>query len=279
MPIYDLSYRHWEGPRTPSTFRWLPIATAGLMHHLKKRLFLFWLFISWSPALVLGVLIYLRVMVDVPNLPDADAAFFHRYFSLVQYFLYLLTAVFVGAGLIANDRRTNALQIYLSKPIRAADYLMGKGATVAGAVGLVTLAPAMTLYLFRWGLDKNGGYFTSHLLLPFSILVGSLLIMVTLSILALTISSFTKSGRTAGLMLVMLFIFSEALRGILSLFNRDLSSLLSPVANLQQGLDLVFGQPHAYRVHPVVSLLFLAGMLGICVALLLRRVRPVEVVT
>ena len=38
MPIYDLSYRHWDGPRTASTFRWLPIATAGLMHFLKKRL-------------------------------------------------------------------------------------------------------------------------------------------------------------------------------------------------------------------------------------------------
>ena len=82
-------------------------------------LFLFWLFVAWSPALVLGVLIYLRVNLNVSEFRDADAGFFHRYFSLVQYFLYLLTAVFAGAGLIANDRRTNALQIYLSKPIRA----------------------------------------------------------------------------------------------------------------------------------------------------------------
>ena len=41
MPIYDLSYRHWDGQRTPASMRWLPIASAGLMEHLKKRLFLF----------------------------------------------------------------------------------------------------------------------------------------------------------------------------------------------------------------------------------------------
>ena len=108
---------------------------------------------------------------------------------------------------------------------------------------------------------------------------GSLLIMVTLSVLALTVSSFTQSGRTAGLALVMLFVFSEALRGILSLFNRDLSSLLSPVSNLQQGLDFVFGQPYAYRIHPLISLMSLGAMLGVCLLVLYRRMRPVEVVT
>ena len=279
MPIYDLSYRHWEGPRGTSKARWLPIATTGLMHFLRKRLFLFWLFVAWSPALMGGVLIYLRVNLDIPDLLDADAGGFHTYLSFVQYPLYLLTAVFAGAGLIANDRRTNALQIYLSKPIRTVDYVLGKGATVAAAVGLVTLAPATVLFLFRWGLDKDGTYLRSHLTLPLSILAGSLLIMVTLSILALTVSSLTKSGRTAGLALVMLFVFSETLRGILSLFNRDLSSLLSPVSNLQQGLDFVFGQPHAYRIHPIISLVFLAGMLGLCLVIVFRRVRPVEVVT
>jgi hypothetical protein len=136
----------------------------------------------------------------------------------------------------------------------------------------------MTLFLFRAGLDKEGGYLTSNLALPFSIVVGSLLIMVTLSILSLTISSLTKSGRTAGLMLVMLFLFSEAFRVVLGFFHRDLSSLMSPVANMQQGLSLIFGLPHAYRIHPLVSLLFLAAMLSVCVVVLLRRVRPVEVI-
>ena len=278
MPIYDLSYRHWNGLRSPASMRWLPIATASLMEHLKKRLFLFWLFLCWIPTLIGGVLIYLHTVVNIPEAPGAaDASFFHTGFGWIQVF-YLLTAVFVGAGLIANDRRTNALQIYLSKPIRTMDYLLGKGAAVAAAVGMVTLVPGLTLFLFRWGLDKEGGYLASNLMLPFSIIMGSLLIMITISILALTVSSLTKSGRVAGLMLVMLFLFSKGFRVILGFFHRDLSSLISPVSNMQQVLAMIFGMPSSYRIHPVVSLLVLAGMLGVCLVILFRRVRPVEVV-
>jgi hypothetical protein len=115
-------------------------------------------------------------------------------------------------------------------------------------------------------------------MLPFSIVAASLLIMVTLSILSLTVSALTKSGRVAGLMLVMLFLFSEAFRVILGFFHRDLSSLISPVSNLQQGLALVFGIQSSYRIHPAISLVILAGMLAVCVAILFRRVQPVEVV-
>lgn len=280
MPIYDLSYRHWNGRRTPLSSRWQPIAATGLMQHLKKRLFLFWMFLCWTPALIGGVLIYLHTVVDIPELPGAaDAGFFYNYFTAWWMTpLFLLTAVFVGAGLIANDRRTNALQIYLSKSIRTVDYLLGKGAAVATAVGLVTLAPGLTLFFFRWGLDKEGDYLTSNPLLPFSIIAGSLLIMVTLAILSLTVSSLTKSGRVAGLTLVMLFLFSSAFQVILGFFQRDLASLISPLSNLHQGLALLFGIRTSYHIPPVVNLMVLAGMLAVCVAVLFRRVRPVEVV-
>ena len=46
-------------------------------------------------------------------------------------FVFFVT-IFVGAGLIANDRRANALQIYLSKPLLRIEYIAGKlGAPVA----------------------------------------------------------------------------------------------------------------------------------------------------
>ena len=39
--------------------------------------------------------------------------------------MFVIT-VYVGAGLIANDRRANALQIYLSKPLMRPEYIAGK---------------------------------------------------------------------------------------------------------------------------------------------------------
>ena len=40
MPIHDQSYRHFEGPKAPPGRAWLVIAKAGVMHMIRKRLFL-----------------------------------------------------------------------------------------------------------------------------------------------------------------------------------------------------------------------------------------------
>jgi len=286
MPIYDLSYRHWPGVPGPRSQRWVPITWAGLLPLLKRRAFLFWMFLCWSPALVAGVIIYLRVSalqgdlnINAGDLFDANAWFF-REFAKNQLFLYMLTSAFAGAGLIANDRRTNALQIYLSKPLRPLDYVFGKALIVAAALALVTLGPSLVLYLLRAGLDRQGGYVTSHLMLPFQIVAASALVIVTMSIISLTVSSLANSGRTAGVALVMLYVFSESIRGILGLlFDRSYISLLSPVSNLKQGLDWVFGQSPSFDIHPAVSLVALAVFLAVCAVVVYRRVRPVEVVT
>jgi len=41
-------------------------------------------------------------------------------------FSILCIALVVGAGAIAADNRSNALMVYLSKPITKGDYLLGK---------------------------------------------------------------------------------------------------------------------------------------------------------
>jgi H+/Cl- antiporter ClcA len=77
----------------------------------------------------------------------------------------------------------------------------------------------------------------------------------------------------------MFYVFASALHGMLGiLFGGSLPSVLSPLANLQQGLCLLFGREPMYDVSPLVSLAALLLMLAICVRVLWKRVRPVEVV-
>ena len=45
-----------------------------------------------------------------------DAKMFRDFLEQQDFFVFFIT-IYVGAGLIANDRRANALQIYLSKPL------------------------------------------------------------------------------------------------------------------------------------------------------------------
>ena len=57
--------------------------------------------------------------------------------------------VYVGAGLIANDRRANALQIYLSKPLTRAEYVFGKMAMLMTFLLLVTWVPGIVLLVVQ----------------------------------------------------------------------------------------------------------------------------------
>ena len=55
--------------------------------------------------------------------PTAET--FREFLEQQDFFVFVIT-VYVGAGLIANDRRANALQIYLSKPLMRSEYIAGK---------------------------------------------------------------------------------------------------------------------------------------------------------
>jgi hypothetical protein len=46
-----------------------------------------------------------------------------------------------GAGLIANDLKTNALPIYFARPITPPTYLLGKWLTIAGFIAMAMLVP------------------------------------------------------------------------------------------------------------------------------------------
>ena len=69
---------------------------------------------------------------------------FRQFLEQQQIFVFFIT-VYVGAGLIANDRRANALQIYLSKPLTRAEYIFGKLAILMTFLLLVTWVPAIVL--------------------------------------------------------------------------------------------------------------------------------------
>ena len=61
-----------------------------------------------------------------------------------------------SAGLIANDRRANALQIYLSKPLMRMEYIGGKlGILVGGGVLKAGAAPQITAHLAGYILEAG----------------------------------------------------------------------------------------------------------------------------
>ena len=130
MPIYDLSYRHWDGPLRGTGSRWSVIAEAGVRLPLGRRRFIFLLVLCWMPFFIEAFLLYLHFVRQLTIGFDIGPWFFQQAFFWQTLPLVLMT-IYVGAGLISSDLSANALPLYFSKPITRTDYILGKFAVIA----------------------------------------------------------------------------------------------------------------------------------------------------
>src|SRR3954465_590496 len=148
MPIHDQSYRRYGGGRAAHGQAWLVIARAGMMTMLRKRAFMGLLIAAWGPFLLRGVQIYVTANYPQVAMFAPTAETFRQFLEQQDFFVFIL-AIYVGAGLIANDRRANALQIYLSKPLMRTEYIAGKAAVLFVFLLLVTWVPALLLLFLQ----------------------------------------------------------------------------------------------------------------------------------
>jgi len=187
--------------------------------------------------------------------------------------------VYVGAGLIANDRRANALQIYLSKPLTRVEYVFGKLAILATFLLLVTWLPAIVLVIVQMAFAGNFTFLRNNLFLFPAITVFSFLEVVLVSTTMLALSSLSKSSRYVGILYAAVIFFSSAVYGVLFLVTRSTAmSWVSFSANLSQIGNLIFRQPLQYATPWPVSLLMIVGVIVLSALVLERRIRGVEVV-
>src|SRR2546430_4878839 len=164
MPIHDQGYRRYAGTRVPRGRAWIVIARAGLRAFFGKRAFLGLLLLSWVPFLVRAVQMYAAANVPQASFLAPTPAMFRQFLQQQDIFVFFIT-VYVGAGLIANDRRANALQVYLSKPLTRAEYVFGKLAILMTFLLLVTWVPAIVLLLVQIGFAGNFTIFVNNLYL------------------------------------------------------------------------------------------------------------------
>jgi len=148
-PIHDQTYRHYEGTRAPVGRAWMVIASSGLRALAARKFFLILLICSWIPFIVRSVQIYAVLNVAAASrVIPVDAQMFRSFIEQQGIFVFFVT-IYAGAGLIANDRRANALQIYLSKPMLRMEYIGGKLIVLASLIAMVTVVPGLLLLLVQ----------------------------------------------------------------------------------------------------------------------------------
>ena len=278
MPIHDQGYRRYGGEKARTGTGWMVITRAGVRTFFAKRAFLGLLLVAWFPFFVRAVQIYAAA-----NLPQAQflaptAETFRQFLDQQQIFVFFIT-VYVGAGLIANDRRANALQIYLSKPITRAEYIFGKLAILMIFLSLVTWLPAIVLLIVQISFAGNFSFLARNLFLFPAITVFSFISVTMVAAAMLALSSLSNSSRYVGILYAAVIFFTQAVYGVVYAVTRSSAmSWISFSANLSQVGDVIFRQPPKYDTPWPVSLFMIVGLIVLSAVVLERRVRGVEVV-
>jgi ABC-2 type transport system permease protein len=280
MPIHDQGYRRYGGERARTGLGWTVIARAGLRTFFAKRAFLGLLIVAWIPFIVRSVQIY--VAANFPQARDLlaiKAETFRQFLDQQEIFVFFVT-VYVGAGLIANDRRANALQIYLSKPLTRAEYVFGKLAILMTFLLLVTWLPAIVLLVVQIAFAGDFVFLKNNIFLFPAITLFTFIEVVLVSATMLALSSLSKSSRYVGILYSAVIFFSSAIYTVVSLVTRSTAlSWLSFRASLEQIGNVIFRQPLKYDTPWPVSLLVIVALVALSGFILERRVRGVEVVS
>jgi ABC-2 type transport system permease protein len=279
MPIHDQSYRHYAGGKAAPGRSWTVIAWAGMRTFFKKRAFMGLMLFALSPFIVRAVQMWISANYPQAAMLAPTAETFRQFLEQQDFFVFIIT-VYVGAGLIANDRRANALQIYLSKPLMRSEYIAGKLAVLFAFLLLVTFIPAMLLLILKVIFDGKFTFLRENLFLLPAITIASLVQVSLAAFTMLALSSLSKSARYVGILYVGITFFTSAIYGALyAITGSSRVSWISIGANVSQVVDVIFRLKPRYATPWQVSALVIIGLIVVSISVLERRVRGVEVVT
>jgi ABC-2 type transport system permease protein len=283
MPVYEQTYRRYEAREPLRTVRFWPITREALRLLLSRWAFLGLVVLCWLPFL--GFAIYLWAMTQFAQVPEGmlsalprGGAVFALYFKW-QLPLCLLLTTFGGAGLVANDLRTGAILVYLSRPLTRRDYVIGKLCVLMALNLAVTLAPGLLLYGVACALAPAQFVTLELAWLGPAVALHALLLSLSLSLAALAVSALSKSGRVAGLAFFGLMIGLDIVQGIVGVIARWSPAILMSVqACINAVGEALLGSPSEDALHWIWPALALVAVWGVSLLVLRTRVRAVEIV-
>jgi ABC-2 type transport system permease protein len=278
-PVHDQSYRRYTGPRRPAGRAWAIIAGSGIRSFLSRKVFIGLLALSWLPFLVRTVQIYaVTTYPQAGQVLPIDVRLFERFVEGQGLFAFFVT-VYVGAGLVANDRRANALQVYLAKPIQRSEYIVGKLAILMTYLALVTLVPSLLLVVMQLVFAGSVSFVTAHPSLIPAIIVSSLVRVIVASLTMLALSSLSRSSRYVAVLYTGVIFFAEAMYAVLLVaMGSNRVAWMSLSRNFEVINDALFSQTARYETPLVVCVIVLLGLAALSVSVLERTIRGVEIV-
>ncbi len=319
MGINSLGYRKWNGKLAPIWMRSVVITKAGIRRAWQSSWLRRLMFFAWMPALwfAVGFFIYEKA-IDFPDMaqglrpfletrtnnPKLDELFaliavgdmegarhgvwawlLLTFFRYPQVIVMALVVGLIAPPLISQDLRSRAFLLYFSRPIDRYEYVLGKLATVWAYLAMISMLPALTLYVAGVLLSPDVNVMSMTWDLPIRIIVATMVLSIPTGSLALCLSSLTQESRVAGFAWFAILILGWVMFGIFStvaglnnmarqdfvpLDGESYWSLLSLYHSLGRVQSWVFGF-HEFR-EVIGSAFVLTAITVTSLTILMRRV-------
>ena len=234
--IHDIGYQRYTGPRLGR----LAVLAAIYVHGLraafgfgrsaKAKIF---------PWLVAGIVLLVAVIVAAVRSQANIIVFNYVTFDDAMTWLIIFFVAICAPELVSRDLRSGVLPLYFSRPLRSADYIGAKFASLMTAVWLLLAVPQFVMFLgaaFTTKTGMRGVWHEVSDLLPgwaYSLLWAALFAAI-----ALLIASLTGKRAFAAGGIVAVFLMTTPIVGVMSILP---SSTAQHLAGLTSPMSLING--------------------------------------
>jgi ABC-2 type transport system permease protein len=284
VAVYRRTYTSYSGPLTPAWSRFLVLFRYSrrslFRSKLQTGLFVLCFFYPIFCLLAVYLAHNLNVLEGLganDQFLKIDSKFFFYFVSAQGSLAFVLTA-FTGPGLISPDLANGALPLYFCRPFSRAEYVLGKASVLVILLSLITWIPGLVLFAVQSSL-AGPEWAWQHLWIAGSIILSSLIWIAILSLLAMALSAWVKWRIVAGaLLLAVLFFgagFGQAINAVMRTQLGHLTDIGYLMGTIWTSLFRIGGPRAISTAEAWIALLIYCG---ICLALLVRKVRAYEVV-
>ncbi len=295
MGIDVAHYHGWQGELESPWWSCLALVRVAILQVLRRRVYWFVLALGMLNFLIFWSIIYATTQLPIP--PEARGELLDRFafstqpdiakdsgyvkFMEGQSLIVMILLAFSGSLLVGADFRTRALPFYLSRRIDRAHYIVGKLLAVSSLIALLTSLPALLLFVEYGMFTSSFDYWIDNWEIAVSILSYGLVLCVVLSIWIVTLSAYLQTIAPIAITWSCLFVL---LSGMANAIRRTTDNryweLLDPWRDIRYVGRLIFGgfEREMDRELAIWAAWIVGGICVACLALLVRRVRAVDVV-
>lgn len=215
MAVYKRTYKTYNGALTPAWSRFSVLSRYGLANLFDSRPFTAYTVLCFLPFLVGLVYVYFAhstTIQSVLNIRDSNALpdTINNVSCIIflgwEVFLGFIVAAWVGPGMITKDFANHSVQLYLSRPISRAEYLIGKVSVLVALLSCITWIPALVLFFIHAELQGHG-WLWDNLWMAGSIVLSCLLWIAVVSLISMAVAVWVRWRIAAtGLMLGVFFL-------------------------------------------------------------------------